>query len=227
MASLNQLALDFPVEDALSFDTFVVEPWNGELVTTLAKLAEAEQFYYLWGQPGSGKTHLLQALCNDCESSVYVPLKKLGEHGPQVLEGLEQIDLVCVDDLDCLSGQVAWQEGLFRLFNDIREQGGRLITSACQTPRQLPVELQDLRSRLSWGTIYQLHGLSDAGKAEALRIRAALRGIEMSPEILNYILLRSNRDMQALLHVLETLDQLSLVEKRKVTIPFIRQIMQW
>lgn len=227
MASLNQLALDFPVEDALSFDTFVVEPWNRELVATLAKLAEAEQFYYLWGQPGSGRTHLLQALCNDCESSVYVPLKKLGEHGPQVLEGLEQIDLVCVDDLDCLSGQTAWQEALFRLFNDIREKGGRLITTACQTPRQLPVELQDLRSRLSWGTIYQLHGLSDAGKAEALRIRAALRGIEMSPEILNYILLRSNRDMQALLHVLETLDQLSLVEKRKVTIPFIRQIMQW
>src|SRR5690606_17785159 len=118
-------------------------------------------------------------------------------------------------------------ERLFLLFNDLRERGHVLVASAACPPRGLQACLPDLASRLAWGTVYQLEELDDAGKAEALRARAHARGFDLGDDILAYILQRSARGTASLFAVLDRMDQLSLAEKRKVTIPFIREIMGW
>ena len=223
-----QLALTFPVTEEYTFGTFLDEDVNAELIDRLYLLLEEETPLFIWGQRGSGKSHLLQALCHKYDDAVYVPLRHMMTAYPAaVLDGLENIPLICIDDLDRIASQPAWQEALFRLFNSVRERGGALVMSADNPPRQLQLELEDLRSRLCWGNIYQLQPLSDTGKSEVLRRRAEQRGIVLGEDIRHYILLRSQRDIYALLEVLETLDQLSLMEKRRITIPFVRGIMGW
>lgn len=223
-----QLALSFPVTEQYTFQTFLDEPWNTELITRLRSPLEDKGPLVIWGARGSGRTHLLQALCHEHDDAVYVPLASMMEdYPPAILEGLESISLICIDDLDRLSPRRDWQEAVFALFNSVREHGGCLVMTADNPPRQLSLALEDLRSRLSWGSIYQLHPLSEAGKSEVLRMRAEQRGIELGEDIRRYILQRSRRDIHALLGVLDTLDQLSLVEKRRITIPFVRGIMGW
>lgn len=223
-----QLALSFPVTEQYTFRTFLDEPWNRELIARLRSPMEEAGAIVIWGARGSGRTHLLQALCHEHDDAVYVPLASMmADYPPAILEGLESIAVICIDDLDRISTRRDWQEALFRLFNGVRERGGRLVMTADNPPRQLSLALEDLRSRLSWGSIYQLHPLSEAGKSEVLRMRAEQRGIELGEDIRRYILQRSRRDIHALLGVLDTLDQLSLVEKRRITIPFVRSIMGW
>lgn len=233
MAVFNQMALDFPVQDQFVFDTFIVQPANRSLIDSLCDINQAgAEFIYLWGSRACGRTHLLQALCHELdheqsESAVYLPLSECDHYSPEIFDGLQSMSLVCLDDIHALYGRTDWQEALFHLFNRIHESACRLVVSADCAPRQLKFDLADLGSRMAWGLTFQVGELDDEGKAEALRVRAAQRGIELSDEILNYILLRSGRDLEALLQVLDMLDTLSLVEKRKVTIPFIRERMYW
>jgi DnaA-homolog protein len=224
----SQLPLDFTIRNESTFDSFYVIQENSELINSLKKIEQQkEKFYFLWSEQTSGKSHLLQAICHNVEASVYIPLKKFSAYPPEILDGMELLSIVCIDDIEEVLGNIHWETKLFHLFNLIREQGHGLVIGSSTPPKGLKTELPDLDSRLKWGITYQLHGMDDKAKAEALRMRAELRGILLNNEILNYILLRSERDTRALFQVLDKLDDLSLTEKRKITIPFIKSTFNW
>lgn len=191
----------------------------------------AESLIYLWGGAGVGRTHLLQAACLRFEQlgepAVYLPLAELVEHGPNMLDNLEQFELVCLDDLDAVAGLSDWEEALFHLFNRLRDSGRRLLLAASSSPRELPVKLADLQSRLTLALVFQLQSLSDEDKLRALQLRASRRGLHLSDEVGRFILTRGERSMSALFELLERLDQASLQAQRKLTIPFLKEILGW
>lgn len=190
-----------------------------------------QQFFYIWGEQSSGKSHLLKAISNHFflqqRPAIYVPLEKSCYFSPAVLENLEYQQLVCLDDLHTVIGNDEWELAIFDLFNRIKEIGKTLLLiSANQSPTALPVKLPDLASRLRWGEIYQLTPLTDIQKIQVLQQHAKERGIELPDETSNFLLKRLERDMQTLLDALTQLDQASLQAQRKLTIPFVKEILK-
>lgn len=231
----QQLSLSVSLHDEATFANFYLpaDGANGQVVSALAGQFEpdGERLLYLWGAPGAGLTHLLQAACHHAHankhSAQYLPLQDLAGFAPESLfEGLESQDLICLDGLDAVLGKRAWEEALFDLFNRVRDAGRRLVFAASAGPQELPLQLEDLRSRLSWGLVYQLEVLNDEEKQAALRMRAKARGMELNREVAQYILSRAPRDMNELFVLLNRLDELSLQEQRKLTIPFVKQVLQ-
>jgi DnaA family protein len=190
-----------------------------------------ESLIYLWGRAGVGRSHLLQAACLQLEQldqqAVYLPLAEMVGHGPALLEGLEHCALVCLDDLDAVAGRADWEEALFHLFNRLRDSGQRLLLSAGAAPRELPLQLADLQSRLSQALVFQLRELSADDKLHALQLRASRRGLQLPDEVAGFILNRGARSMSGLFELLEQLDQASLQAQRKLTIPFLKETLGW
>lgn len=231
----QQLPLGVSLRDDATFANFYLaqaDP-NRQAVEALQRFAGGEggdAALYLWGEAGSGVSHLLQSACLHAESTgrsfQYLPLAELLDTDPAVtLDGLEQLDLVCLDDLHRLERQPHWQTALFHLYNRVRDGGGQLLLGARQSPRGLDIELADLRSRLQWGLIYQLQPLNDRDKLAALRRRGRLRGFDLPEDVAQYILHRAPRDTRALFLCLEQLDRASLMAKRKITIPFVKEVL--
>ena len=183
------------------------------------------------GSAGVGRSHLLQAAClraeQQGEQAVYLPLAELVEYGPELLDDLEQCALVCLDDLEAVLGRSAWEEALFHLFNRLRDSGRRLLIAASASPRELPIKLADLKSRLTLALIFQMRPLSDEDKLRALQLRASRRGLHLTDEVGHFILTRGTRSMSALFDLLEQLDQASLQAQRKLTIPFLKETLGW
>ena len=198
---------------------------------TVPESLPVEQFLYLYGTPGVGCTHLLQAACHEAHSlgqrSIYLPMQEFIYHSPKLLEGVESLNLICIDDIHELAGNSLWEESIFHLFNRVRETGKRLLIAGNNAPRQLGLNLQDLVSRLSWGIVMQINPLSDAEKRQALRFRAHLRGLDLNDDVARYILHHSSRDMHHLFDILAKLDNASLSAKRKLSIPFVKEAMHW
>ena len=190
-----------------------------------------EPLIYLGGADGVGRSHLLQAACLRFEQrgelAVYLPLGEVVDHGPALLDNLEQCELVCLDDLDAVAGRADWEEALFHLFNRLRDAGRRLLLSASASPRELAIGLPDLQSRLSLALVFQLQQLSDEDKLRALQLRASRRGLHLNDEVGRFILTRGARSMSALFELLEHLDQASLQAQRKLTIPFLKETLGW
>lgn len=191
----------------------------------------SDELIYLWGKSGVGRSHLLQAACLRMEErgelAIYLPLADVARYGPDMLDNLEQCELVCLDDLEAIAGNRVWEEGLFHLFNRLRDAGRRLLLAADVAPRELPVQLPDLKSRLSLSLVFQLQPLSDEDKLRALQLRASRRGLNLPDDVGRFILTRGERSMSALFELLDQLDQASLQARRKLTIPFLKQILGW
>lgn len=189
-----------------------------------------QQFFYIWGEEGCGKSHLLKAMTHqfvtENRTALYVPLAKSAYFSPAVLDNLEQQELVCLDDLQCITGDEEWELAVFDLFNRIKERGNTLLAiSANQSPNGLSVQLPDLDSRLRWGEIYRLHGLDDQQKITALQQNARQRGIDLPDETANFLIKRLDRNMHNLFDVLNRLDKASLQAQRKLTIPFVKETL--
>ena len=223
----SQLPFDFALHNEFTFNNYLLTGLNDELVNSLQAEILPENFYFIWGVSGSGKSHLLQAACALHENSVYLPLQLFYSYGMEVLDGLHQMDFICIDDVQLVLGDVLWEEKLFSLFNSCQATNSRLIISSALAPLQLKYFLADLQSRFNSGVTYQLHELDENGKMAALRQRAEAAGIPLKEEVISYIYLRSERSTQKLFSVLAELDKLSLAEKRKITITFVKGIMQW
>ena len=221
-----QLPLGITLKPAVDFSSYILGR-NGEAVARLR--LNQDPFIYLWGSPGCGKSHLLQAVCREQSEldnpCAYVPLAKIAELQPAMLEGLEGMEMVCLDDLEQLAGSEDWELALFNLFNQLRERNARLLVAANLPPAQLPVRLPDLASRLSWGPCYHLSALDDAGRLELLIRHAQQRGLELSSDTASFLLQRIPRDMHNLTRVVEQLDQASLAAQRRLTIPFVREVL--
>ena len=226
----RQLPLGLQLRASARFSNFVAGP-NQELLAQLRRTAsgQGERFFLCWGPAGCGKTHLLQACCQQAASEgrvvSYVSLRDAGGLSPALLEGWEQFELVCLDDLDAIAGRRDWEEALFHLYNRMRERGRSLIVSAVAAPAQLGIALPDLRSRLGWGVVYQIRALDDAQRIQALQLRAQQTGFEMPDETASYLLRRLPRDMPALFDLLERLDEASLAAQRKLTVPFVKSVL--
>lgn len=224
---MTQMALPLRLADHAVFGSFLAAG-NETLVATLSELAagQASQGYWIWGPPATGKTHLLQATCEKAgDRSVYVPLVQMADTGPGIIEGLESRELVCLDDVDAVAGHAEWEKALFALSNAIFDAGGALVVSAAMPPRECPVELPDLKSRLSLLATFQLRALGDEQRMQALQLRARHRGLELPDETAGYLLNRSRRDMASLYDLLDRLDLEALRARRRLTIPFVRQVL--
>ncbi len=159
--------------------------------------------------------------------AMYLPLREVMDHGPQLLDGMEEVDLLCLDDLEVLAGQADWEEALFHIYNRIQQRQGRLLMAAAAAPRALGFQLPDLVSRLGWGLVFHLQTLDDEEKQQMLQMRAARRGLQLSDEVARYILSRGARGMGELFAALEQLDQASLQAQHRLTIPFVKRVMGW
>jgi DnaA family protein len=221
---VKQLALGVRLRADAVFDSFWPGP-NGEIVAALR--APSTTPLWLWGAAGSGKTHLLQAVCAATgESAAYFPLARSLALPPEALAGFERSGVLCIDDADAVAGDLAWERALFRVFNEAAELRTRLIFAAAAPPRQAEWRLEDWRSRAAASVVYQLRELDDAGRIEALRLRAAQRGLQLPYETSEYLLKRMPRDLRSLFEVLDLLDEASLAAQRRLTIPFIRDALE-
>lgn len=205
---------------------------NGALLSAVHGALEQEHstYIYFWCSEGGGRTHLLNAACSELslkgQAVGYVPLDKRAYFVPEVLEGMEQLSLVCIDNIDCIAGDEAWEMAIFNLYNRILETGvTRLLISGDRPPRQLNLTLPDLASRLDWGQIYRLHPLSDDDKLQALILRARLRGFELPEDVGRFLLKRLDRNTRTLFNTLDRLDSASISAQRKLTIPFVKEAL--
>ncbi len=156
----------------------------------------------------------------------YVPLDKRAYFVPEVLDGMEQLALVCIDNIECIAGDEEWEMAIFNLYNRILETGRtRLFITGDRPPRQLNLRLPDLASRLDWGQIYKLQPLSDEEKLLALQLRGKLRGFELPEDVGRFLLKRLDREMRTLFMTLDQLDRASITAQRKLTIPFVKEIL--
>lgn len=226
-----QLPLAIAPRDDATFANFLPLPATEPLLHALQAQAgdDGEPIIYLYGPDGSGKSHLLQACCHAAAgAAVYLPLAELRAHtAEEVLQGVGQLGRVCIDDIHVVQGDALWEMALFNLYNTARANGCRLVVAANAAPRALAVKLADLRSRLSWGIVYQLQQGSDADKAAILRFRAQRRGLVLPEAVAAYIVSRAPRAMEPLLQLLDVLDAASLSQQRALTVPFVKEILRW
>lgn len=220
-----QLLLDLRPEQASSFDNFVIGK-NAELVARIKALSDPEVFdqIYVWGPPGSGRSHLLRATLAAAQArqrpASLIEAAQLGEHLAATPNSL-----VILDDIETLS-EVA-QVTLFRTFNAARLIGLALLLSGPQPPLRLQATLrEDLRTRIGSALIYEVQPLSEAEKAAALRQHGQARGMRLDDSLIDYLLRHGRRDLPTLLAVLDALDRASLEQQRPVTLPLLREILQ-
>ena len=225
---MSQLVLPIRLADHAVFESFLAAG-NEALVATLGALADRESDHgcWLWGAPATGKTHLLQAVCDKAgDRAVYVPLSLLADAGPAVLEGLARRELVCIDDLDAVLGDEAWEAALFDLCNQLTDGGGQLVVAASAAPRETTIALADLASRLSRLAVFRVQPLDDEQRIAALQLRATHRGLDLPDESARYLIKRSRRDMASLYELLDKLDLEALRAQRRLTIPFVRDVLR-
>ncbi|MCL1143082.1 DnaA inactivator Hda [Shewanella gaetbuli] len=232
-SSPRQLSLPVYLPDDETFDSYYPASGNDELIQKLQACAEGQSTssLYLYGPQKSGRTHLMHAACahaNDLDRrTLYIPLGIHASISTALLEGVESLNLICIDDIDAIAGHPVWEEAIFHLYNRVKEQTDcRLIVSASASPTEANFALPDLVSRMQWGLIYHLQPMADDEKLAALQRRAAMRGLQLSDEVGRFLLTRMARDLRTLFDVLDKLDKASMVHQRKLTIPFIKEMLR-
>lgn len=225
---MSQLALPLRLADHAVFASFLAVG-NETLLATLRDLAAGVSGAgcWLWGAAATGKTHLLQAVCEAAgDESAYIPLRLFADTSPQILDGLASRALICIDDIDLVAGKPEWEHALFVLYNQVLATEGRLVVAANAAPRSAGFALADLESRLSQLPIFQVQPLGDAETRQALQLRATQRGLDLPDETAQFLLSRSRRDMASLYSVLDRLDDEALRAQRRLTIPFVKTVLE-
>ncbi len=221
-----QLPLALDLRPRQQLDDWVAGPNAAVLAAAHAVVAGRERQLYVSGTPGCGRSHLLLGICDAAERAGvpvgYLPLAETATLGVALLEGMEQLDLLAVDDVQAIAGQADWELGLFHLYNRARAAGTRLVFAAAAGPAALPLGLADLRTRLAWGLSFQLLPLDDPGRLDFLQREAQRRGLHLSADAAQYILHRCPRDLPSLRATLERLDRAALAERRRLSLSFVR-----
>lgn len=235
----QQFPLALKLDSSATFTNFW-EDSDAQLISELKQLAmqDGGAWVYLTGGSGSGVSHLLQAcsaLANGHNySSMVLSLAELITAGESsdteglagFFDSLEDFDLLCIDDIELLVGQPFWQEQLFYLLEKLRNKANsRLLIGGHQLASQLDIELKDLKSRLKWATGYQLKTLDDSQKILLLQFKAKALGLTMSDEVARFLVNRCSRNIADLLNVLNQLDKLALSSGRRLTVPWIKSVL--
>ncbi len=246
----QQLALSVQLRDDATFDNFY--PARNQAITTFLQQFTARahhskdendievknnpqrqcgdfNFIYIWGAYSSGRSHLLQACCHQVRqqnvAAFYLSLRDHEQFAPEILQGLENISLLAIDDVNAIAGNVAWEEALFHCYNRLQQTQTLLIVSGNAAPASLLLKLPDLKSRLGSGITFHLHSLNDEEKLAALQLRARLRGMMLPVEVGQYLLRHFPRDMGKLFLLLDELDRATLAAKSRLTIPFLKNFL--
>jgi len=210
-------------------ETFVGADHATALLAALAT-GTGPSAIYLAGASGTGKTHLLLAAAAHAQELgrkvAYLPLAAAAGRLDKALDALEHADLIALDGLDAVIGRHEDEIALFHLHNRLSDAGKRVCYSATCAPDTWPAMLPDLRSRLNQCTRIFLTALDDAGRSEVLRRRAVRRGLQIDPAAIDWLLRRFDRDLVNLTELLDHLDRASLAEQRRVTVPFLRRVVQ-
>lgn len=236
----KQLPLGIRLRDTSVFASYFPGR-NRSVVDALAALSarrsntnDGPTCVWVHGSPAVGKTHMLQAMCararvnsdGNAQSAAYLPLREVAQLGGEILSGYGQFSLVCLDDAEAIAGNAGWERALFRLHQELDEQGARLVVSGSAPPAALPFRLADLASRLNGGVVLTLQPLDEQEQLAALQLRAQLRGCELPEETGQFLLRRLPRNMTALCAFLDELDEASLVAQRRLTVPFVKAVMK-
>jgi DnaA family protein len=230
-----QLPLGFEPGELFTFDSFVAG--KNAVAVGLARqmaasgysgAAESEQQLYIWGEPGMGKSHLLQASCNLAAKKqrtvCYLTQDEILDQPTDIFDGLEQVELVCLDDIETWLVDPTWEIALFDLINRMRENSSCLMLASSRSPDEDFVKLPDLRSRLAWGPVFHLQDISDKEKYQALSYRARQNGLELPENVADYLMKRYPRDMFGLFERLSVLDKASMAMQRRLTIPLVKSV---
>lgn len=230
-SSNPQQALNLQLAQANTFETY----YSGSdttLVSILKNVASGileEPQIFLWGVANTGKTHLLQAMCRVASEAhkrtMYIPMNELLSQDPASIGELQDLDLVCIDDVQVIIKNRQWEKALFNFINHHRSQNTTIVISSLYEPTENLFELADLNSRAVWGPVYKLSPLEEQNLHDALSYHANVRGLELSDEVKNFLLTRYKRDVSSMVNMIEVLDKASLEEQRKVTIPFLKKTL--
>lgn len=226
----TQIPLAISLQEKPGFDLFVSGE-NVEVIQSIKSIARGikKSSLYLWGKTGSGVSHLLQAACILADEAgqriAYVPLRDHEVLDPQILDDMDHRDLVCIDDIDAISYESRWEQPLLHLYNRLRENNKVMLMGSHTSPRTLRFNLQDLKSRMIWDLVYHIKLLDDPDKIEMLIRRACARGFELPREVAEFIVRRVRRDIPSLISLLDQLEHATLAEQRKLTIPFVKSLL--
>lgn len=224
-----QLPLQFEYHADQIFATFF-SGRNQEIVTHLKACVDniGERFVLIWGAKGQGKSHLLLACCQRAfehsSQAFYLSLHPK-KPSPKILNDLEKMSLVCIDDIDKLVGDEHWELALFNFFNRMCVHNKSLIIASKYPPAQLPIQLPDLKTRLGGGLTMSLRKLNEPEMIVALQLKAKNMGFEFTDKVGYFLLTHYSRDVAVLWNLLPLLDQATLATQRKITIPFLKQLL--
>ncbi len=225
---MHQLPLGVRLADRAVFESFL-PAGNAEALAHARRIAAGEAgLTWLCGPPSAGKTHLLQAICAAAGRSMragFVPFGDLAALGVGVLEGLPQLNCLCIDDLEAVVGRSDWERALFSVLREAGEGGAAVVMAARSPPALLKWALADLGSRCAAGAILKLRVLDESEQQQALQLRARLRGLELPAETSRWLQRRFPRDMRRLYGLLDALDEAALAAQRRLTVPFIREVL--
>jgi len=226
---MKQLTLGVQLKERATFASFLTAR-NQELVAHLEHVAATTPGGATWlaGPHAAGKSHLMQAVCagvSPGRRAAYLPLETLLPFGPEALAGAEALDVACYDDVQVVAGLDAWEQRLFALWQGAQERQSTLLFAARENPAHVEFALQDLKSRLASSSIFAVRELNDSEQLQALDLRARLRGFELPAETARYLQRRFPRDMRTLCDILDTLDDAAFVAQRRLTVPFIRNVI--
>lgn len=229
---VQQLPLAISLNAESTFENFCLNDHNRAVVAGMHAFLKdkSETLLYLWGAQGCGVTHLLEAIQHHSAKQLsmqYLPLQALRHHcASDVVSGLESLDLVCIDNIEAIAGNKLWEDALFHLFNRVFDANKKIIIGAHSAPRYLSLNLADLQSRLQWGLVFHLRELDSEDKILALQMRARAFGLNLSVDVANYLMQRLERSSAQLFAVIKHLDKASLMEQRKLTIPFVKKVLE-
>jgi DnaA family protein len=227
---LSQLTLALRLRERAVFSSFVAGP-NLVAVEQLQAIARGSLrgTFWLSGPAGVGKSHLLQAVCalarETATEAAYLSLAQLQQSGPDALDGWHSAGIVALDDMALVTGDRNWEQRLFGLYRELEERGASLLAAAIEAPRSLRFSLPDLASRFAAATLITLRPLDEIAQREALRVRAAARGLELPQETALYLQRRYPRDLPTLYELLDQIDDAAFRAQRRLTVPFIREVL--
>ena len=223
---MRQIPLDVSLSEYMTFETFYLGP-NKSVVDSLRD--EKNQLIWLAGLEGFGKTHLLHAFLNSHEHEnkkvLYLPMSESQDFTPDILDNLAQYDLVAIDDIENIIGDMTWEEQLLKFYEDSYSTRNKILITANDTPKGLNFLLPDLSSRFNLALIERLRPMNEEEMIKAILIHSKARGFDLPEDSAKYLINRVPRDVSVLIDMIKLLDYESLSMQRKLTIPFIKTVL--